>query len=96
MSLCCQSWRRDGEANGFRPVAIELPMIQEDRHTDRESLRTFNGKVVNRDAFAKDYVCLASWSAGRLLICKEDGDRRWRRYRLSGLESKGQSAGNLS
>ena len=48
-------------------------MSLEDQHTDRKSLRTVLGKTADWDALAKDAVCFANGSGGRLLIGIEDG-----------------------
>ena len=49
-------------------------MTLEDQHTDRKSLRTVTGKTADWDALAKDCVCFANGTGGRLLIGIEDGE----------------------
>lgn len=49
-------------------------MPLEDQHTDRKSLRTITGKSADWDALAKDCVCFANGSGGRLLIGTEDSE----------------------
>ncbi|TAK54994.1 MAG: ATP-dependent DNA helicase [Gammaproteobacteria bacterium] len=48
-------------------------MTTEDQHTDRKSLRSVTGKRADWDALARDCVCFANGSGGRLLIGIEDG-----------------------
>ncbi len=49
-------------------------MTLEDQHTDRKSLRTVIGKSAAWEALAKDCVCFANGSGGRLLIGIEDSE----------------------
>lgn len=49
-------------------------MMLEDQYTDRKSLRTVTGKTADWNALAKDCVCFANGSGGRLLIGIEDGE----------------------
>lgn len=48
---------------------------QEDEQVDRKSLRTITGKTADFAELAKDCVCFANGSGGRLLIGIEDGER---------------------
>ena len=49
-------------------------MTIEDQHTDLKSLRTINGKTADWAELAKDCVCFANGTGGRLLIGIEDGE----------------------
>lgn len=49
-------------------------MTIEDQHTDLKSLRTITGKTADWAELAKDCVCFANGTGGRLLIGIEDGE----------------------
>jgi len=65
-------------------------MTLEDQHTDRKSLRTVTGKTAAKivKRALDDLV-----DGGRVVY---EGERRWRRYRLSDAEHKGHEAGSSS
>lgn len=49
-------------------------MISEDQNTDCKSLRIVTGKTADWNELAKDCVCFANGSGGRLLLGVEDGE----------------------
>ncbi|GAB6060040.1 AlbA family DNA-binding domain-containing protein [Desulfonatronum parangueonense] len=49
-------------------------MSHEDQHTDRKSIRVVTGKNPAWQEIAKDCVCFANGSGGRLLIGIEEGE----------------------